>query len=250
MRDRWYLIAGSALFLLVTGCATETKDFKTLRDQVRLQQKQITDLRAAQDAQQSKMEILDNGFRLLGDKVDENARTIDDFESAGQMPTISSPVVVSPVREAPLEAPSPVSLPSRPVMPAEPIVVQPKLSAADLYRSALASFTREDFQRSILEFEEFVANYPGHDLADNAQYWIGECYYAQKNFELAVVEFDKVGKHFSAGNKAPAALLKKGLALKEAGRDQEALAALGQVVSSYPASNEATIAEQKLSQWR
>jgi tol-pal system protein YbgF len=250
MKDRWYLGAGAVLSLLVTGCATETKEFKTLRDQVRLQQKQITDLKTAQEAQQSKLEILDNGFRFLGDKVDENSRTIDDFESAGKMPTISSPVVVSPVKETPIETPPRVSLPPRPARPAEPIVVQPKLSAADLYRAALGSFTREDYPRAILEFEEFVANYPGHDLADNAQYWIGECYYAQKNFELAVVEFDKVGKHFSAGNKAPAALLKKGLALKEAGRDQEALAALGQVVSSYPASEEATIAEQKLSQWR
>ena len=75
------------------------------------------------------------------------------------------------------------------------------MSAADLYRTALDSFTQENYQRAILEFEEFVANHPDHDLADNAQYWIGECYYAQKNFESAVREFEKVERHFGAGNK-------------------------------------------------
>ena len=116
--------------------------------------------------------------------------------------------------------------------------------------SALDSFTQENFQRSVLEFEEFVVNHPDHDLADNAQYWIGECYYAQKNFEQAVIEFGRVGKYYSAGNKAPAALLKKGLALKELGRDQEARGVLEDVIGKYPASDEAEVSGKRLSQWR
>jgi len=250
MKDRWFATAGAVLALLLTGCATETKEFRTLKEQVRLQQKQTVDLKARQEDQQAKLEILDNGFKLLGDKVDENSRAIDDFERSGRMPSISPPVVTPSETEIPVAPPPPVSLPVRQEIPAEPMMVQPKLSAADLYRSALANFTREDYQRSILEFEEFVANHPDHDLADNAQYWIGECYYAQKNFDLAVVEFGKVGEHFSSGNKAPAALLKKGLALREAGREQDALAVLEQAMSQYPASDEASIAENKLSQWR
>jgi tol-pal system protein YbgF len=221
-----------------------------LKEEVKLQQKQIIDLRARQEDQQTKFEILDNGFKLLGDKVDENSRTIDDLGRGPGMPSISSPVAPPVVRPAPVAPPKPVTLPPRQQPAPEPVVVQPKLSAADLYRSALASFTEEDYPASILGFEEFVANYPEHDLADNAQYWIGECYYAQKNFDQAVVEFGKVGAHFSSGNKAPAALLKKGLALKEAGKGPEAATVLRQVVSLYPASDEASIAENKLSQWQ
>jgi tol-pal system protein YbgF len=250
MMNRWCVTAGAALVLLLTGCATESKEFMNLKEEVKLQQKQIIDLRARQEDQQTKLEILDNGFKLMGDKVDENSRTIDDLGRGAGMPSITSPVAVPAARKAPVSPPPPVSLPARQPISSEPVVVQPKLSAADLYRSALASFTEEDYQGSILRFEEFVANYPEHDLADNAQYWIGECYYAQKNFDQAVAEFGKVGTHFSSGNKAPAALLKKGLALKEAGKGQDAAAVLGQVVSQYPGSDEASIAENKLSQWQ
>lgn len=250
MTNRWYVTAGAALALLLTGCATESKEFMNLKEEVKLQQKQIIDLRARQEDQQTKVEIIDNGFKLLGDKIDENSRTIDDLERDARMPSISSPLTAPAVRRAPISPPPKVSLPARQQPTPEPVVVQPKLSAADLYRSALASFTEEDYQGSILGFEEFVANYPEHDLADNAQYWIGECYYAQKNFDQAVVEFGKVDTHFSSGNKAPAALLKKGLALKEAGKGPDAAAVLGQVVSRYPESDEASIAENKLSQWQ
>jgi len=250
MMNRWYVPAGAALALLLTGCATESKEFRDLQEEMKLQQKQIIDLRARQEDQRTKLEILDNGFKLLADKVDEDSRTIDDLGRGAGMPSISSPVDAPAVRQTPASPPTPVTLPARRQPPSEPVVVQPKLSAADLYRSALASFTEEDYQASILRFEEFVANHPEHDLADNAQYWIGECYYAQKNFDQAVVEFGKVDTHFSSGNKAPAALLKKGLALKEAGKGPDAAAVLRQVVSRYPASDEASIAENKLSQWQ
>jgi len=128
--------------------------------------------------------------------------------------------------------------------------VTPPLNAADLYRSALDNFTRENYPAAILEFQEFVANHPDHDLADNAQYWIGECYYAQKNFALAAVEFDKVEKHFGSGNKVAAALLKRGLALRELNRNEEAVAVLETVVTRYPAADEAAIAKKRLTQWR
>lgn len=249
MRREGIVRAGAVLVLLLAGCATETKEFRELREEVKLQQKQIIDLRARQEDQQTKLEILDNGFKLLGDKVDENARGLEDLERSGGMPAISSPVTTPPPAQQ-VVTPPPVSIPTRQEIPVEPLVVQPKLNAADLYRSALAHFTGEDYQRSILEFEEFVANYPEHDLADNAQYWIGECYYAQKNFEKAVAEFGKVGEHFSSGNKAPAALLKKGLSLKEVGRGDEAASVLQQVIGRYPASEEASMAENKLSQWQ
>ncbi|MDB4285513.1 tol-pal system protein YbgF, partial [bacterium] len=107
-----------------------------------------------------------------------------------------------------------------------------------------------NYQKAILEFEEFVANHSDHDLADNAQYWIGECYYAQKNFDLAVVEFGKVDTYFESGNKVAAALLKKGLALKELGKDQEAIVELEKVVSRYANTDEAVLAGRKLSQWQ
>jgi tol-pal system protein YbgF len=239
-RRVWTVVAIAFLF---TGCAAETTEFKSLREQVRLQQKQIVDLKARQAEGQTKLEILDNGFRILGDKVEENALRLDDMDTLSSAPLSSAPVLSAAPAPAPIPAPAPAPRVER-------IVVAPPLSAADLYRSALDKFTQENYQGAILEFEEFVANHSSHDLADNAQYWIGECYYAEKNFELAVVEFDKVERHFNGGNKISAALLKKGLALRELGKNAEAAATLERVVSQFPQSDEAAMAERKLSQWR
>lgn len=248
MTNRRIILLGAAALFLVSGCAATSDELSALREQVRLQQKQIVDIKSRQDEQQAKLEILDNGFRIIGDKVDENARRLDSGASAA--PAMQAPAITAPTQPPPPGRIEPPAPPPAAATPEAPLVVQPRLNAADLYRSALDNFTREEYGRAILEFEEFVANHPEHDLADNAQYWIGECYYAQKEFAHAVQEFDKVEKHFGQGNKVAASLLKKGLALRELDRKDEALQTLEKVISSYPESDEASIAEKKLSLWR
>ena len=247
-RFAWAWIAGP---LLLTGCATGGGEMQTLREQVRLQQKQIVDLQARQGEQQAKIEMLDNSFKIIGEGVEGVNRRLDEMEMPGGA-ALSAPARRPPPPPMPdREIPEPLVVKSMLVVePPMEIVVTPPKGAADLYRSALDSFTQESFQRAILEFEELVVNHPDHDLADNAQYWIGECYYAQKKFAQADTEFGKVEKYYSAGNKAPAALLKKGLALKELGRDQGARGVLGDVISNYPASDEAEVSGKRLSQWR
>ncbi len=51
--------------------------------------------------------------------------------------------------------------------------------------------------------------FPQSDLADNAQYWIGECFYSQKKFQEAKEGFAAVAEHFPFGNKVPDALYKE-----------------------------------------
>ncbi len=95
-----------------------------------------------------------------------------------------------------------------------------------------------------------MANYGKTELADNAQYWIGECYYAQKDYKQSIREFEKVEKNFPKGNKVPAAKLKKGLAYRELGNPEEASRELKEVASKYPESEEALLANEKLKLWK
>ncbi len=113
-RELW---AGVALAFLLSGCAAETAEFKSLREQVRLQQKQIVDLKSQQEEQQAKVEILDNGFRIVGDKVEENALRLDDMEGAGSLaPMKRLPAAPPPgpprARSVTPPPPPPRSLPS------------------------------------------------------------------------------------------------------------------------------------------
>ena len=56
-------------------------------------------------------------------------------------------------------------------------------------------------------FQDFMNRYPKDELAANAQYWLGETYYAEKKWNDAIVEFQKVLKEYKGSDKVPDALL-------------------------------------------
>ncbi|MGH7834276.1 MAG: tol-pal system protein YbgF, partial [Candidatus Binatia bacterium] len=93
---------------------------------------------------------------------------------------------------------------------------------------------------------EFLKNNPNSELADNAQYWIGECHYALKEFDQAILEFDAVRRKYPNGDKVPAALLKQGFAFAELGDRVDARLILQEVIERYPLSAEATKAKERL----
>jgi tol-pal system protein YbgF len=94
----------------------------------------------------------------------------------------------------------------------------------------------------------FVAEHPGHKLVPNALYWKGESYYAEKDYENAILSFQDVVDRFPAGDKAPDAVYKQGLAflaLKDA-RNAKILFTL--VTTKYPKSTAAAMARKKLAE--
>ncbi|QXE90520.1 tol-pal system protein YbgF [Geomonas subterranea] len=94
-------------------------------------------------------------------------------------------------------------------------------------------------------FASFLVQYPKHNLAANAQYWIGESYYQEKNYEQAVLEFQEVIKNYPDKEKAPAAMLKQGMAFRELGDSKSAAYILKKLVDEHPKSEEAKIARDK-----
>jgi tol-pal system protein YbgF len=249
---------GVVVSLLVPGCVVEKRDFEALRDQVRLQQKQINDLKARQEEQGLRVDVLNNGFKILGAKAEENARRIDELGEREVLPARQDSTL-APAASEPQPAPPPVegeilltnlpkAAPPEPPSGGEVITAGPK--AEKLYAGALALYSSRDYQQASARFSEFVASYPDHKLAGNAQYWIGECNYSQKRFAEAAEEFAKVEKNYPASHKVPASLLKKGLSLAELKKMPEAQAALQRIVERYGQSEEAAKAKEKLERWR
>jgi tol-pal system protein YbgF len=265
-------LAGAALSLLLPGCVVEQRDFEALRDQVRLQQRQINDLKARQEEQGLRVDTLNNGFRILSDKAEETARRLDEraergLEAASPAaatvaaapvaaaipPPAEPPTAAPPPAPAPAEAPILLTNQPRAGVPEPPpggeiITAGPK--AERLYAGALSLYSGRDYLEATAKFQEFVAAYPDHKLAGNAQYWIGECYYSQKRFAEAAEAFGVVEKAYPTSPKVPAALLKKGLALAELKRVPEARASLQRIIDKYPQSEEAAKARERLERWR
>ncbi|HTN71117.1 MAG TPA: tol-pal system protein YbgF [Methylomirabilota bacterium] len=113
------------------------------------------------------------------------------------------------------------------------------------YEAAWRSLDKKDYKGALARFKDFLKKYPKSKLAGNAQYWIGECHYALKEFDQAILEFDAVRK-YPQSEKVPAALLKQGFAFAELGEKVNARLILQEVIEKYPQSPEAVRAKQRL----
>lgn len=133
-----------------------------------------------------------------------------------------------------------------------PAIRSPKRSSPERkdpreqYNAHYAALRAGKHAEAIAGFGMFLARYPKHDYADNAQYWLGEAYYDQNDYRGALTEFRKVVAEYPKGNKVPDALLKLGYSYLALGRPGDARDVLEQVVRIYPRSNPAALAAQKL----
>ena len=121
-----------------------------------------------------------------------------------------------------------------------------KPDKASLYAAAFGLFKEGKYEKSREAFESFLKQYPKTEFSDNAQFWLGECYYFEKKYEKAIVEYDKVIKDFPGGNKLSYALLKQGLSFLKLGDTASAKLLLQQVTKDYPNTSQARIARAKL----
>jgi len=207
-----------------------------------------------------RMEGLSSTLATLSARVDELAAQL---EAAGRQPGAAAP----PVRPAPAPpnaAPVPPSPAPLAAPPAVPAAVAPPATGAlqpqDIYQAAYIDFSRGNYSLAIAGFREFLRRYPAHDLAGNAQYWLGEGYLglarayanavqADKEAEAlsqAVQEFRKVLVNYSRADKVSTALYKEALALIELKQPQQAAARLQYLVENFPQAEEAPLARERL----
>jgi tol-pal system protein YbgF len=116
----------------------------------------------------------------------------------------------------------------------------------DTYSAAYADFTKGNYALAISGFQEFLRRYPGSELADNAQFWIAESSYAQEEYDTAAKEYDEVIEKYPKGDRVPAAYLKKALCLMQTDRAAEAVVLLQHLIQTYPTSEEAALARDRL----
>lgn len=109
-------------------------------------------------------------------------------------------------------------------------------AATEVYLQAFADFASGHYPQAISGFENFLRLYPGNDYAGHALYWLGECYYAQKQYAAAVDAFRRTVEQFPQGGKAPEALRQMAGALLQMDRRAEAEEVLKLLRERYPES--------------
>jgi tol-pal system protein YbgF len=122
----------------------------------------------------------------------------------------------------------------------------PAPSADTLYSNGLRDITSGKYDLARSEFLDYMKYYGDTDLASNAQFYLGEIAYSQKNYDQAVKEYDKVLSNYPKSFKLAPARLKKGMALIELGQKTSAVRELREVVKRYPGTEEDRRARAKL----
>lgn len=137
-----------------------------------------------------------------------------------------------------------------PVLPALSLA-DPKTSTAPPdYQQAFDLLQRGQFDKAIPAFDSFVKQSPTGDYADNAQYWMGEAYYAKRDFVGALSAFKKLVDNYPDSPKKSHALLKIGFSYDELGDKTSARQTLEQLRKEFPNTNPARLADERLKKLR
>ncbi len=257
-------------FAILFGCATTgeiaylRQDIDSLYRQLIDVQKELKQLRSESSMKIRKsqadldfmLEPLQREIQILRNAVDENREYLQrpqqeltafkrDFET--RLNSLEEKIdKVRKEMEAKLDEVSKASKAQPKKEPPSQGEVLSQEAMKALYKNAKQTYERKEFSAAREQFKAFLAVYPKGELSDNAQFWIGECYYSEKNYEKAIIAYDDVIKRFPKGDKVSSALLKQALCWLKLGDKTFAQSLLKRVIREYPHTQQAKIAKEKL----
>ncbi len=123
-------------------------------------------------------------------------------------------------------------------------------SPEEMYEVAVGQVKGGNPKKGRETLSDFAAKYPGHKLIPNTLYWKGEAFYAEKDFENAILTFQDVVDKYPRGEKAPDAMYKQGLSFLSLKDRKNARILLDLVSKKYPKSKAAEMAKKKLKEIR
>jgi tol-pal system protein YbgF len=175
--------------------------------------------------------------------------------SASASPARPAPAPArSDIEEDDIEVPAPARPQTLPRDAAEPVRPNPAVDAPAegggpatqaLYDRGYTLFNQGRFVDAEASFQRFLQANPDNELADNAQYWIGECRYSRGDLRGALSAFRQTVERYPSGNKVSDALLKAGQCLEGTGDTEGARVTYREVIRRFPGTVAATVAEER-----
>lgn len=187
------------------------------------------------------------------------AKTTEKAADAVQAQPASTPApapvikaINQPVTEKKAEAPKPAESVAKSATESEksdksskPAVLVPAASnagdknskAEKSYKQAYELVKNKEYVEAEAALVAFMNDYPNSDLLPNALYWLGETYYARKDFDMAARTFRSCYRNYPKSAKAEDSLLKLGLSHKSLRNNKEACYVFKNFADIYPNAN-------------
>ncbi len=238
-----------AAVVAASGCATRADLERVKRDQQEMRAR-LADVQVSLDSVNRRLDTMRSSLEDKGGGRDSATvrgleKRIADLEArvAQPLPTETGALAVPTPGERPT--------PNIPRTEAANIALrredrQPATPANEAYRRALQSYRDGHPDQAILQFREYVRSNSRTDLADNAQYWIGEGYYSKGDYNRAIIELNEVLLKYPQGDQVPGALLALATSFSNSGDPIDAKLILQKLVSDHPKSEEAEVGRQQL----
>ena len=262
MRTRIGLLLLTAL-LAMAGCASRddvqylNRDMDEVKTRIYQTEKELGSIRA------ETKEGAENSLKGFQKEVENMRKTIADLQAAQDITRVDIQSLsgkVDDVRQLTQKPSEEVSLMKEDFERrlavlegklANPEKAQSEVKAKEvtpeqMYQGGLDAFKSNEMQKARDILTKFIGLYPKNALVANSHYWIGETYYNQKNYEQAILEYQEIIKNFSGKEKVPAAMLKQAMSFKELGDDKSAKYIYKKLIETYPRTEEAKRAKEKL----
>lgn len=205
---------------------------------------EIRQIRGELEIQRHRVELLQQERALAGQSV--------------YPPGAAAPMAPPPTMERPAGAGQPA--PAQPSVPppttadrapaVQPAPNAPAGSEQAEFDAALGELREGRYQEAIARFQRFLAAYPASDLAGDAQYWLGESHYVNRDYNAAKDAFINMGLRYPQSARLPDALLKLGYIYGELGDSDRAREVLQKLAQVYPDTQAADLAERRLQSLR
>ncbi len=102
------------------------------------------------------------------------------------------------------------------------------------YETAYGHLLQQDFPAAEAAFDDFLKRYPNDALAGNAQYWLGETFFARGQYKPAAGAFLKGYQTYARSAKAPDSVLKLAMSLDKLGQKDAACASYAELTAKFP----------------
>lgn len=122
----------------------------------------------------------------------------------------------------------------------------PTIDQNKMFDNAFTDLKSGNYDLAILQFEEFIRQFPDTPRTDDAQYWLAECHYGKRDYARAIIEFEKVEKIYKQSDKLGPSLFKLARSYEETGNNVKACAVFKRITADFADSFEARQAGDKL----
>jgi tol-pal system protein YbgF len=195
--------------------------------------------------------IVDNmggDLRVIRERVDDTNVRLSALSQEVDALRTSIPVIPP----TPFPPPDPVDPNDPNAALAVPVPVPPVppstagLSPTRMYETAFADYASGQWTLAVAGFDAFLKAFPRSEMADDAQFYMGETHYAQNRFADAIGAYNQVVEMYPGSNSSPLAYYKRGLAQQRIGDAEAARTSWEQAVAKFPESDAGRLAKQAL----